>query len=142
MISCHEISRSSLSLPPPSYIYSVRPAGADHLATICSDDSLQILDASSLALVRARATAHEGVTCLVGTPDASVPYLTSGRDGCIRGWDVRTGSNSFQIENGKPLPIAVCWRIMSGVVRMEKTMNCWTYERSWADERLCMSAVA
>ena len=103
MINLHETSRAPLSLPEGSYVYQIRTIGADHIAAIYSDDHCRVFDANTLQPVDGRAIRiHEGVTCLVGADYASVPHMTAGRDGRIRGWDGRMGQECFQIEEGRP----------------------------------------
>ncbi|KAL2006552.1 hypothetical protein VTN00DRAFT_9220 [Thermoascus crustaceus] len=98
-------SSSSLSLPSGSYIYSICPASPGSFATISSDDSLRLLDASSLKLLNVAKT-HKGVTCLreYGSAAGTGQQLlaTSGRDGKVRLWDARgSGSPALEMETAK-----------------------------------------
>jgi WD repeat-containing protein 89 len=104
-ISAH----SSLSLPPNSYIYSITPCGpaqptspSRQLTVISSDDSLCVLDAESLRLLQVISSkTHEegGVTALhnlrdlhsqLQQPSYENLVATTGRDGTVRTWDVRS----------------------------------------------------
>ena len=102
-----ETARSALSLSAGTYVYAVRPLGADHVIVICSDDSIRVLEAQSLAADSSRTEvhAHEGITCLAGAPDLSTPYFTAGRDGCIRGWDGRVRAAALEIKDGRSRPV-------------------------------------
>ena len=91
---------SSLSLPPDSYIYCI--AALDHaLAAISSDDSLRVFDPETLQLASGLALEkiHIGVTCLKSVSSGSNAVATAGRDGFIRGWDLRTGKKSLEIKD-------------------------------------------
>lgn len=101
---------SSLSLPAGSYIYSICPAAPGSFATISSDDSLRLFDATSLKLLNVTAAkTHKGVTCLKeygGATGVGQQLLaTAGRDGKVRLWDVRSGRGSggpaLEMETGK-----------------------------------------
>lgn len=95
------LSTSPPSLfPPDTYIYSILPLATDAdaaaaaptaLATISSDDTIRLFDCATLQpfLLFSAVQRHEGVTCLRGNGPWCV--LTAGRDGVVRGWDLRVG---------------------------------------------------
>lgn len=102
---------SSLFLPPDSYIYRLRPVNAGPLiAAISSDDSLRLFDLETLAK-QSTATVgahnalkdiHKGVTCLEAFgPQQEHCVLTAGRDGAVRGWDLRSGKNILELKDRK-----------------------------------------
>ncbi|KAF2095942.1 WD40 repeat-like protein [Rhizodiscina lignyota] len=98
---------SSLSLPPDSYIYNILPLSArtspiayappTRLAALCSDDSVRILDAKSLEANGVLKDVNESVTCLerfARDGEECNVLATTGRDGRVRFWDVRTGKGT------------------------------------------------
>ena len=94
MKSSQLLSSSTLSLPADTYIYDViSVSGDDKFATISSNDTLRLFDASlQLPLNRAFDRVHDGVTCLENF-EASVGCLvTAGRDAVVNVWDPRVGS--------------------------------------------------
>lgn len=97
------LSSSSLSLPPNSYIYKILPIHQlAALAAISSDDSLRIFDPETLQLVNGgvRTEVHDGVTCAeLGGVDQQL-IMTAGRDAAIRGWDLRSGKKTFEVNDG------------------------------------------
>lgn len=102
---------SSLFLPPESYIYRLQPVNAGPLiAAISSDDSLRLFDLETLAkqstaVVSAHNTLkdiHKGVTCLEALgPQQEHCVLTAGRDGAVRGWDLRSGKKILELKDRK-----------------------------------------
>lgn len=108
---------SSLFLPPESYIYRLQPvnnAGA-LIAAISSDDSLRLFDLERLGAIESTAVdcaahnalkdIHKGVTCLEAFgPQQEYCVLTAGRDGAVRGWDLRSGKKKIlELRNRKEL---------------------------------------
>lgn len=103
-------SPSSL-LPAGAYIYSIIPlhpakaGSAASLAAIASDNSLRLFDCATLQPFDSVRLQHEGVTCLRrwGRAEADADHaggadmLTAGRDGVVRGWDLRAGSGREQV---------------------------------------------
>ena len=84
------LGSSTLSLPPGSYIYHLKPID-DKLAAASSDDSLRIFDSTTLQTVPGgvRENTHAGLTCLEADRWGGQMLYTAGRDSTIRCWDVR-----------------------------------------------------
>ena len=94
---------SSLILPPNSYVYTIAPlSDRAQLAAISSDDSLRIIDSSTLKEVSNGIipNVHSGVTCLAVTKDDLNCLLTAGRDGLVRCWDLRLGQSTLEFRDG------------------------------------------
>jgi len=93
---------SLLSLPADSYIYRTVPVG-EKLAAISSDDSLRIVDPSTLQEVSdgILKDSHAGVTCLEGIDNDGNTLMTAGRDAAIRCWDLRSGKKTLEFSDGK-----------------------------------------
>jgi WD40 repeat protein len=101
---------SSLPVPKDSYVYcfaTTAPqhdikydtapslAPSDRLAVACSDDSLLVLEPETLRVLPDGhfRGANRGITSLrpfSGNATSTV-FLTAGRDGLVRGWDLRSG---------------------------------------------------
>ncbi|KAK3168489.1 hypothetical protein OEA41_004937 [Lepraria neglecta] len=81
---------SSLSLPADSYIYKILQIDSN-LAAISSDDSLRIIDSTSLKEIAGGIlkNVHAGVTCLEAPENDKNVFLTAGRDAVVRSWDLR-----------------------------------------------------
>lgn len=102
---------SSLFLPPDSYIYRLQPVNAGPLvAAISSDDSLRLFDPELLAkpstavvgVRNALKDIHKGVTCLeTFGPQQEHCVLTAGRDGAVRGWDLRSKKKILELKERK-----------------------------------------
>lgn len=102
---------SSLFLPPDSYIYRLQPVNAGPLiAAISSDNSLRLFDLETLArqssavvgAPNALKDIHKGVTCLEAFgPQQEHCVLTAGRDGAVRGWDLRSGKKILELKDRK-----------------------------------------
>lgn len=102
---------SSLFLPPDSYIYRLQTFNAGPLvAAISSDDSLRLFDLETLekpstAVVgfhNALKDIHKGVTCLEAFgPQQEHCVLTAGRDGAVRGWDLRSKKKILELKERK-----------------------------------------
>lgn len=102
---------SSLFLPSESYIYRLQPVNAGPLiAAISSDDSLRLFDLETLAKQstavvgahNALKDIHKGVTCLEALgPQQEHCVLTAGRDGAVRGWDLRSGKKILELKDRK-----------------------------------------
>lgn len=90
-----QIASSSLGTPPDTYLYALGTNHFDILATIGSDDSLRLFDAS-LTLLNTVQPCHAGVSCLDSCPGAG--FVTAGRDGLIKIWDPRAKQASHFAE--------------------------------------------
>jgi len=89
---------STLRLPSDTYVYEALPTHTGEVAAILSDDSLRLLLSSTLreipdATIR---KAHDGVTCLQTVEQKGNVILTAGRDGKVRGWDLRVGQKGVK----------------------------------------------
>jgi len=94
---------SSLILPPNSYVYTIAPlSDRAQLAAISSDDSLRIIDSTTLkeGSNGVIPNVHGGVTCLDVTKDDPNYILTAGRDGLVRCWDLRLGQSTLEFQDG------------------------------------------
>lgn len=86
-------SSAPLSADGLFYIYALAPATSTILAGTCSDDSLRLFSAATLAATGCVVGAHHGgVTGLVRVGENVL--ATAGRDGCVRVWDVRDGGTA------------------------------------------------
>ncbi|KAF2663866.1 hypothetical protein BT63DRAFT_460985 [Microthyrium microscopicum] len=117
MASIKLAAQSSLPVAPDSYIYSVTAttprtdlkfdtyqpiSSSDKVAAISSDDSLLLLDPSTLKVLpngHIRG-ANSSLTCV--KPYAPVGeqaniILTAGRDGIVKAWDLRTCRTAFTL---------------------------------------------
>lgn len=104
MIMASQSSVSSLSLPPDTYIFDITAVrGTSWLAAISSDDSLRVVDATTLREASRPAKGfgvHTGVTCLRPIDDQAGKVLTAGRDGLARLWDLRSGAAQVELRDG------------------------------------------
>lgn len=102
---------SSLFLLPDSYIYRLQPVNAGQLiVAVSSDDSLRLFDLETLGKQSTDAIGahnvlkdiHKGVTCLeaFGLQQEHC-VLTAGRDGAVRGWDLRSGKKILELKDRK-----------------------------------------
>lgn len=112
---------SSLFLPPDSYIYKLQPVNTGALiAAISSDDSLRVFDLGTLAKQstsvvgpdHALKDVHTGVTCLeaFGAQQKDC-VLTAGRDGFVRGWDLRSGKRILELKDRKDSQLIESWQM-------------------------------
>ncbi|KAI4104899.1 MAG: hypothetical protein L6R37_003023 [Teloschistes peruensis] len=87
-----------------TFIYKVLPIDRE-LVSISSDDSLRVIDPHSLqwSSTDTLGQLHHGVTCLEAWRDRSV--LTAGRDGIVKGTDVRSKRNIFGLSQGPESPL-------------------------------------
>lgn len=112
---------TSLLLPPDSYIYKLQPVNTGALiAAISSDDSLRVFDLGTLAKQstavvgpdNALKGVHTGVTCLeaFGAQQEHC-VLTAGRDGAVRGWDLRSGRKILELKDRKDSQLIESWQM-------------------------------
>lgn len=96
------LASSPLPPEPVPYVYSTIPFAA-HTAAILSDDSLQLYQhgATEMKPVKTIPKCHEGVTCLQAYDEESQVLVTAGRDGFVRGWDMRGGRKAFEVPKRK-----------------------------------------
>lgn len=95
------LASSTLDLPPGSYIYSIdKRSGA--CAVISSDDSLRRFDGATLRLQAGGLVerTHAGVTCLRAFDEEGNVWVTAGRDGFVRCWDMRAGRKATEVRSG------------------------------------------
>lgn len=86
------IADSTLGTAPDTYLYSLAQSGTV-FATIGSDDTLRLFDGSLKPLQKAW-PAHAGISCLSTYGNS---FATAGRDGLVRGWDVRAKRTGIEI---------------------------------------------
>ncbi|KAL2056679.1 hypothetical protein ABVK25_003073 [Lepraria finkii] len=101
---------SSLSLPVDSYIYKILQVDSN-LAAISSDDSLRIIDSTSLKEIAGGIlkNVHTGVTCLEASENDTKGFLTAGRDAVVRSWDLRSGRSTLELSDGSNTPcLSLC----------------------------------
>ncbi|EMC99162.1 hypothetical protein BAUCODRAFT_31478 [Baudoinia panamericana UAMH 10762] len=100
-----QVAASNLSTGPDTYMYALAHVG-DYFATIASDDSLRIFDASlrQLAVTQPR---NAGLACLETYDNNTV--LTAGRDGIVRRCDSRAKQVSQVSEpQGRSISALAC----------------------------------
>ena len=85
-----------------SYIYKILQVNSN-LAAISSDDSLRIIDSTSLKEIAGGVlkNVHAGVTCLEAPENDKNVFLTAGRDAVVRSWDLRSGRSTLELSDGK-----------------------------------------
>lgn len=95
------LASSTLDLSPGSYIYSILKR-LDAYAVISSDDSLRLFDGATLRLQPGGTIerTHAGVTCLRAFDEEGNVWVTAGRDGFVRCWDLRAGKKVAEIQSG------------------------------------------
>jgi WD40 repeat protein len=116
-----ESARSSLPIPENTYIYSIETTAArddikydtyqstsqsDRLVVISSDDSLLVLSPETLKVVPDGhyTKANKSVTALkrfAAVGQRCNVFLTAGRDGFVRGWDLRSSGAVLKFEGPK-----------------------------------------
>jgi len=108
-----EAGHSNLGLPPDSYIYAFgtnnNDAPGQVSAVISSDDSLRLFDNATLEPLPDGIfqSVNRGVTSLVTHFSSSTTsYLTAGRDGFVRGWDLRARGNVLELATPKGEPLS------------------------------------
>ena len=102
MMNTADLQSNSSPLPRDTWINNLLLT-KDHatLASTSSDDSLRILDPSTLQLVGQTDRVHDGVSCLEEFDAEPACVLTAGRkDATVRCWDMRTGKPEMQLGNG------------------------------------------
>ncbi|PWW76435.1 hypothetical protein C7212DRAFT_187227 [Tuber magnatum] len=93
----HRTSASDLSTPPGTYIYTLAPLSATHLAaSTSSSSSLVTFSKSTLTPVATIPHAHTNITSLSAYPASPQTLLTSGTDGLIKLWDLRCSPPAAQ----------------------------------------------
>jgi len=110
MRTFQEAGYSNLGLPLDSYIYAFgsNDAPGQVSAVISSDDSLRLFDNVTLEPLPDGIfqSVNRGVTSLATHFSSSrSPYLTAGRDGSVRGWDLRARGKILELATpeGEPL---------------------------------------
>ena len=90
---------SDLPLPKGSYVYQILPIRS-HLAAISSDDSLRLIDPTTLRAIPngGFSNVHAGITCVRAPKRSSNILITAGRDAQVKSWDLRISAQttSFQ----------------------------------------------
>ncbi|KAF2427403.1 WD40 repeat-like protein [Tothia fuscella] len=129
---------SNLGLPADSYIYSFATTAiqedtrtdvfkplkpSDRLAGISSDDSIRVFDPSTLKILPDGlfTNAHKGITSIkrfAPNGQESNILMTSGRDGVVRGWDLRSKSKVLELQTpkGEPLSMLDCNAGLNAIV--------------------------
>jgi WD repeat-containing protein 89 len=127
-----ETASTSLNLPPDSYIYSFASLGKqttepasppDRLAVVSSDDSVRLFDSRTLRILPDGVFENVNKSVTSIRPSAASDrectlFLTAGRDGVVRGWDLRTGAKAieFSAPKGQPLSALDCNPSLNAVV--------------------------
>lgn len=88
-----QVSSSTLGAPSDTYFFSIAEQDGLH-SVIASDDSLRVFTVGNLNQVRTFEKCTNGVTCL--TSEQSRTFV-AGRDGSIRGFDIRTATQGTLI---------------------------------------------
>ncbi|KAI4166066.1 MAG: hypothetical protein LQ342_000497 [Letrouitia transgressa] len=94
----------SSPLSPDTFVYTILSIQGS-LAFISSDDTLRILDQTSLQLISSSCSQEPqaGVTCLTRHGDRRL--LTAGRDGLVRCWDQPSLHNILELHEPNKHPI-------------------------------------
>ncbi|KAF4548693.1 WD domain-containing protein 38 [Elsinoe fawcettii] len=92
---------SDVSLPKDTYIYALARLSSS-IACIASDDTLSLLDTTTLKLKHKIESCHESVTSLTSVA-GSKNLATAGRDGLVKVWDEKRESpiTTLSIPNGQ-----------------------------------------
>lgn len=94
-----QLTSSTLSLPPDTYIYTLARL-QNSCAAISSDDTLTYLDPSNLSISSQVKNANRSITSLCATYDGA-GVATAGRDGLVRVWDPRSRGAVREYRNRK-----------------------------------------
>ncbi|KAG8624289.1 hypothetical protein KVT40_007356 [Elsinoe batatas] len=96
-----QTATSNVSLPPDTYIYALARLSSS-IACIASDDTLGLLDPTTLKVKHKISQCHKSVTSLTAVP-GSQTLATAGRDGLVRVWDERKEASlrTLSIPNGQ-----------------------------------------
>ncbi|KIW02682.1 uncharacterized protein PV09_06119 [Verruconis gallopava] len=136
MKTYHSNAESVLGLPANSYIYNITSSvvqqdirsqsfpilsGSDYLVVISSDDSIRSLDPERLKTVNVIKNAHKSITSIkrYAHPGSQCnSFMTCGRDGIVRGWDMRSGNKvvELSVPSSEPLSALDCNAEMQAVV--------------------------
>lgn len=101
MVSAKCKATSNLGTAPDTYLYSLARSG-NVFSTIGSDDSLRLFT-PDLRLTQKFQPAHAGITCLANYGPG---FVTGGRDGLVKCWDVRAKQAGVEIAEPKGHGIA------------------------------------
>ncbi|GAB7341980.1 hypothetical protein MBLNU457_g0278t1 [Dothideomycetes sp. NU457] len=82
-----QLTSSTLSLPPDTYIYTLARL-QNFCAAISSDDTLTYFDPSNLSISSQIKNANNSITSLCASHDGA-GVATAGRDGLVKVWDPR-----------------------------------------------------
>ncbi|KAF2754652.1 WD40 repeat-like protein [Pseudovirgaria hyperparasitica] len=126
------IASTNLGLPSDTYVYSIvstAPFNANgRLAIISSDDSLRLIDATTLQLLLPDGLftlVNRSVTCLKRASADGNVLSTCGRDGEINCWDLRSHKNVSQIKAPRGLPLsALEWNPLSSTIAAGVELDC------------------
>lgn len=94
----HSSSSHSITLPQQEYVLSLTslPSQGSYLAVASSpSDAIYVLDQSSLAVVQTL-KGHEGGTTGLAVEKEFI--MSCGKDGYVRGWDIRMGTSPLRCE--------------------------------------------
>lgn len=117
-------AESNLRLPADSYVYNITTTAAqgdprsqsfsnlessDQILAISSDDSIRVLDAKTLKVANAISNTHDSITSIkryAKSGQQCTTFMTSGRDGVVRGWDLRSGEKALEFSAPKKEPLS------------------------------------
>ncbi|KAL9069869.1 MAG: hypothetical protein Q9157_006003 [Trypethelium eluteriae] len=110
----------SPTLANSPYIYTLCPKDTA-IFVIASDDAIRCFSSDGLRLLHEIPNAHEGITCLKDWDTGGIDggkrpgVVTTGRDGKVKGWDLRASSTKAVFEviaeiqaNNIPLSALAC----------------------------------
>ncbi|KAF2218147.1 WD40-repeat-containing domain protein [Elsinoe ampelina] len=113
-----QTATSNVSLPPDTYIYALARL-SNSIACIASDDTIGLLDPTTLKVKHKISKCHKSVTSLTAVT-GSQTLATAGRDGLVKVWDERKEASL------STLSIRIC-----GCIRMVSFFSCpWCTTRS------------
>lgn len=121
-------SSGNLGLPSGSYIYSITPLTAQvgfrsygsvlrpsTMAALCSDESVRLIDpercstsqsTSGPATLRDVSSSATTLCRWAAEGEDCKSILTTGRDGLVRLWDLRSGKKSMELSSPKNVPLS------------------------------------
>ncbi|KAF1812154.1 WD40 repeat-like protein [Eremomyces bilateralis CBS 781.70] len=128
MTSLTSTSSGNLGLPANSYIYSITPLtaqvgfksyapvlGPGRMAALCSDDSVRFFDPERCSAGQSSSgstalhNVNSSVTALcrwAADGEECKNIFTTGRDGLVRLWDLRSGKKSMELSSPKSVPMS------------------------------------
>ncbi|CUS15191.1 unnamed protein product [Tuber aestivum] len=138
----HQTSAGDLSTPPGTYIYTLAPLSATHLAaSTSSSSSLVTFSRSTLTPTTTIPHAHTNITSLSAYPASPQTLLTSGTDGLLKLWDLRCSppaAEASKINVGAPVLCTSAdaqGRIIAGTEMRDRVSRVCVWDGRMAGEK-------